>query len=184
MLTVIELVRHAGAESRQDQPDSDRERPLDEVGAAQAEALADDLGGSPAVALIVCADALRSRQSVEPLARARSLDITEDERLSHAAASPVTDDGDAWIAAAWQGGRALELIDEVLAELPGERSVLCSHGDVVPATLALLVGRDALGLAEVRCPKAGRFTLSFDGRRCVSAVPVAPPRIGPLRQER
>lgn len=184
MLTVIELVRHAGAEPRQDQPESDRQRPLDEVGTAQAEALASDLAGDPPVALIVCAAALRSRQSVEPLARARGLDITEDERLSHAPASPISDDGDGWVAAAWQGGRTLRLIDEVLAERQGERAVLCSHGDVVPATMALLVGRDALGLPQVRCPKAGRFTLTFDGRRCISAVPVAPPRIGPRRQER
>jgi broad specificity phosphatase PhoE len=48
-----------------------------------------------------------------------------------------------------------------------ERLVACSHGDVIPAVTALLVGRDGLDVDDVRCRKGAWFTLEFDGRQCV-----------------
>ena len=65
--------------------------------------------------------------------------------------------------------------DELIEAHAGRRVVACSHGDVIPATVALLVGRDALDLTDVRCAKGGRWTLRFIGRRCVGAAYHDPP---------
>jgi hypothetical protein len=53
--------------------------------------------------------------------------------------------------------------------------VACSHGDVIPAFMAALTGRDQLDLTDVRRKKGERFTLHFDGLRCTGAVPVPAP---------
>jgi 8-oxo-dGTP diphosphatase len=173
--TVVELLRHAGAEPRDEWPDPDLRRPLDETGHAQAAALGDALPGDPAITAIVSSPALRCLQTVEPLSRAIGVPVHEDARLAEIAEPPVTDRGDAWVEAAWKGGRALRLVTELVASHAGERVVLCTHGDVVPATMALLAGRDGLDLSDVRCRKGGRFTLTFDGDRCIDAVAVRPP---------
>ncbi len=83
---------------------------------------------------------------------------------------PVHDGGDAWVTSAWLGGRGVALLNRITAQHPGRRVVACSHGDVIPAVVALLVGRDGLDATDVRCRKGGRFTLEFDHAVCVAAT--------------
>jgi broad specificity phosphatase PhoE len=176
-LTVVELLRHAEAGTRDHWGGSDHLRPLDEVGRAQSGALAEELPPGAPITMILSSAYTRCMQTVEPLAAALDLSIEPETALQEVHEVPVTDGGVAWVGAAWLAGRALTLLDRILAHEP-PRVVLCTHGDIVPAVMAVLVGRDGLDLDDVRCPKGGRFRLTFNGRRCVEAVPVPPPTIG------
>jgi len=170
-VTTIELVRHAEALSRdgwRDRPDWDR--PLSEVGRAQAEALARAILDGGPIDGCHASPTVRCLQTLEPLAAAAGQRIVGEEALGEAATVPSTDRGNAWVASAWLGGRALSFVDRVTAARPGRRIVVCSHGDVVPALLAVLAGRDGLALPDVRLDKGGWISLRFDGGRCVDAA--------------
>lgn len=176
-MTTIELVRHAKAHSRDawwGRPD--RDRPLTEPGMDQARLLAQVLGqqGEP-ISHLYSSPWVRCTQTLEPLADEMGLAVLEVDELGEVVSLPVHDGGDAWVTSAWLAGRALAFINRVVAEHPGGRAVACSHGDVIPALVALLVGRDRLDVTDVRCPKGGRFTLEFDGSRCVAATHHPPP---------
>lgn len=183
---VVELVRHASAGQRgRWKGGPDRDRPLDERGREQARLLAADVAHShvagtdapaiPPVGVIVSSPLARCVQTVQPLAAALGLDVTTHEALEELSEVPITEGGSAWVNAAWLGARALGLVDRLVAETDGRRIVLCSHGDVVPALLATLVGRDGLALHDVRCRKAGRYRLRFSDGRLVAAQQVPPP---------
>lgn len=169
-MTVIELVRHASAGKRNQWTGGpDRERPLDAKGLEQADGLARLLPVGAPIARIVSSGYRRCVMTVEPLARHLGLEVAADAALEEIDEIPVTAGGAAWAAAAWLGGRALDLVDRCLADAGDTRTVLCSHGDVIPALVATLAGRDGLAVRDVTCRKGGRFTLLFDGGRCVSA---------------
>ena len=184
--TVVELLRHAVAHSRGQWEHDDGWRPLDDVGRAQADQLAATLPaqGSPIVA-IASSPVARCTQTVAPLAAAIGLGVIDEQGLEEVDEVPLSDAGDRWVDAAWKGGRALATVDALVAAHQGARVVACSHGDVVPSLVALLAGRDGLDLPDVRCPPAGRFTLTFSDGRCTGVVPVAPPppRTPSSRQE-
>lgn len=176
METVIELVRHAKAHSRDrwwGRPD--RERPLTDVGMDQARSLAKDLHAGGPIAKLFSSPWTRCMQTLDPLADLLGVHTVEQDRLGEVVALPVHDGGDAWVTSAWLGGRAVSFLDEVVAGYAGKRVVACSHGDVIPAVVALVIGRDEVDLSDVRCKKGGRFTLRFDGPRCVEATSHQPP---------
>lgn len=173
--STIELVRHGEAYRRhQWRGPSDRERPLDRRGFSQARAIADALAGSP-VAALYSSPFVRCRQTLEPLGEAVGLPVTDEEDLGEAANVPVTDRGEAWVTAAWLGGRAARFLDRAAAAHAGGRVIACSHGDVIPAVLAVLTGRDALDLRDVHLAKGAWCTLEFNGGRCVGATLHPPP---------
>ena len=68
------LVRHASAGDRDEWEGDDRERPLDDRGSTQAEELVERLRPYP-IDAILSSPARRCVQTVEPLARARGLEI-------------------------------------------------------------------------------------------------------------
>ena len=177
--TSVELVRHAHAASRDQwwgRPD--RDRPLTTKGRDQAKALGELLEDIGEVAGIWSSPTVRCVDTMVPLAGAVGREVEEADTLAEAHGVPVLDGGDAWVTAAWLGGRALGTLDALVARFPGQRLVLCSHGDVIPALLACLAGRDGLDLTDVRCAKGGRFSLTFMEGRCVAAVPHGPPTTG------
>lgn len=170
-VTRIELVRHAKAQSREgwrDRPD--RDRPLSEAGQAQAEALARAILDEGPVDVCYTSPTVRCAQTLGPLLAVAGGSLLDEEALAEAPAVPSTDRGNAWVASAWLGGRALAFVDRVTTELAGRRIVACSHGDVVPALLAALAGRDGLALPDVSLDKGSRISLRFRGGRCVQAL--------------
>ncbi len=170
-MTIVELLRHAKAGSRKDWSEGpDAQRPLTEEGWAQARALADELLAIDEPSVLLSSPLTRCWQTLEPLARRTHRGIVGADALAESPGVPVVDAGSLWVGAAWLGGRALGLIEELVASHPGERLVLCSHGDVIPATLSVLSGRDGLGMGEVHLKKGGRATLAFEDRRCTSVT--------------
>lgn len=106
----ILLVRHGSAGQRSRWKGDDRERPLDERGRRQAEALVASLAGH-AITRILSSPYERCLQTVEPLARRRGLQIEPRSELA-------------------EGSGPAALL-ALLGELAGETPVLCSHGDVI-----------------------------------------------------
>jgi 8-oxo-dGTP diphosphatase len=75
------LLRHASAGDRERWQGDDRERPLDERGRTQSEALVAKLANYP-VERILTSPALRCLQTVEPLAAARALTLELRDELA------------------------------------------------------------------------------------------------------
>ncbi len=177
MSLIVELVAAAQAPPRADEA---APGPLDELGAARAAALAHELTASdPDVRALCTAPSPRCRATLVPLAAASGLEVEVVEALGWPAEIPTDDAGDAWVDAAWEGGRALRFLEGRLAEAArygrSARLVACAPAEVVAAVTALLAGRDGLDLADVHCPDAGRFTLAFTDGRATSAVRRPPP---------
>ena len=148
------MVRHAQAGDRStwDQPDS--LRPLSPRGARQAEALRDLLAGD-GLQRMVSSPAVRCIDTLRPLAESCGLDVAVDERLNEGAGA----------------AGALDLIAEV-ATAP---VVLCSHGDVIPDLLDVLVQQGVRTSGPLRWQKGSVWELTWDGQRVTAARYLPPP---------
>ena len=137
----------------------------------QARALANELpDAGPPIAKLFSSPWVRCTQTLEPLADALGVHVVDSEELGEVVNLPVHDGGDAWVTSAWLGGRAMAHLDDIVRTYAGKRVVCCSHGDVIPAAIAVLVGRDGLDLTDVRCKKSARFTLTFTDTVCTDIV--------------
>lgn len=114
----LHVVRHAHAGQRSAWSGDDRLRPLSERGEAQARVIATDLVPA-APTRILASPAIRCVQTVTPLAEKLGLDVEPDDRL-------------------FEGASRSE-VAELLREVTDDDVVLCSHGDVIPILLDLLV---------------------------------------------
>ena len=150
------LVRHAWAGERGSVPD-DRARPLDERGRRQARSLPHHLDaalaarGRPRLCdtagdgalVLVASPFLRCVATLEPLAAVTGVEVTTDGRLAEVA--PTTRSTDGWPDAAELGARAAVALEGAAARTPGDGTlVLCAHGEVLPALVAVLVGQGIL----------------------------------------
>jgi phosphohistidine phosphatase SixA len=102
------LTRHALAGDSSKWEGDDRDRPVDERGRRQAEALVDAFAEIE-LGRIVSSPFVRCVQTVERLAEARGLEIELDERL---------------------GADRLDDVPQVLEELKGQDAAVCTHGDL------------------------------------------------------
>jgi broad specificity phosphatase PhoE len=127
--TLVFLVRHAKAASRDAWTGGDRGRPLVERGRTQAERLAVALRNERPV-LVAASPWLRCRQTAAPLAAAVGLQVELDDRLGYDAADLA-----GWVRAA-------------VADHPGDAVVGVSHGDLIP--LYLLRERLLNGVPDFR----------------------------------
>lgn len=151
---MLYLVRHAKAGSRSRWTDDDRQRPLTDAGRMQAEMLADRLA-DVATGEFVSSPYLRCMQTIEPLAARCGTQVRADDRLAE----------DTRFAGAM----------ELLGELP-DGSVLCSHGDVIPETIAALERRGCRILTEPDWRKASIWVLARNADGVITdASAMAPP---------
>jgi 8-oxo-dGTP diphosphatase len=139
----ILLLRHGSAGERSAWSSDDQDRPLDEVGEAQAAALAEILPLFGPTTLI-SAEPVRCQQTLAPLARARDLVVRLDSRFN--------EDGSA------------ELAARMLRELadPDGAVVVCSQGALIPEVVAQLNSQAA---GRYRTAKAEGWALSFAEQR-------------------
>ena len=147
---MLHLVRHADAGVRIAWSGDDFERPIDDFGRTQAEAIGTALAGRP-IERILSSPAVRCVDTVVPLGRALGLPVETADELAEG--SHVAD--------------AFELLRS-LAAAEGD-SVLCSHGDVIPGLLWVLA-QCGLDIRELgRCKKGSIWELQVSGGRVVGA---------------
>ena len=150
---VVYLVRHAKAGERRIWDDDDDRRPLSKQGWKQAEAIAKRLRSKGATTLH-SSPYVRCVQTLEPLATRLGTTIDLDDRLAEEQPfEPV-----------------LDLLGEVATG-----AVLCSHGDVIPATIEALVrrGMEVQGPPDWR--KATVWVLKRKGQRITKGKVWPPP---------
>ena len=113
------LVRHGKAGNREKWEGADQLRPLSSAGREQAETIARRLGEFP-VTRVLSSPYLRCVQTVEPLAIKVGLEVEQTDALGE--------------------GEPFAPVIDLLTNLP-DYSVLCSHGDILPDTIAALERR-------------------------------------------
>jgi 8-oxo-(d)GTP phosphatase len=146
----IYVVRHGHAGSRERWPGDDTDRPLSPKGRSQARAI-DWALDHVEIHRVLTSPALRCRQTVEQLAERHGVEPEITDRLAEGAGV----------------ARAVALLRE-LAAGPAA-SVVCSHGDVIPAVLDALRS-DGVPLHGTRCTKGSIWLLETEGQRIVSAT--------------
>lgn len=121
------VVRHAHAGRRSNWTGDDRTRPLSDRGELQAKGIASSIDQRRADAptpRILASPALRCVQTVRPLAAQTKGEVVEDDRLFEGASRDEIS----------------ALLDDVTRTSDGgDATVVCSHGDVIPMLLELLV---------------------------------------------
>jgi len=130
------VVRHASAGHRRFWSGEDRERPLDERGQRQAQALATVLAAYD-VRTARTADCARCRQTLEPFTGAAGIDLVAEPRIEPAAFEADPD-------------AAVRALVELAAT--GQGAVLCAQREVIPdvvagtcSALGCPTGRDEIG---------------------------------------
>jgi phosphohistidine phosphatase SixA len=150
---VIYLVRHAKAGERRVWADDDVLRPLSRHGWKQSRTVAERLAGK-GVSTIHSSPYVRCVQTVEPLAELVGTEIRIDDRLAED--SPF------------------EPVLDLLAEVDSG-AVLCSHGDVIPATIEALVRRGMELQSTVDWRKGTVWVLRRKGDRITKGKVWPPP---------
>ena len=150
MTLIVDLVPHLDAGDRTTWQGDQVQRPLTELGRAQALALAEALAVEPVKALY-SAPALRCRESLAPLGERLGLEIT---------ALPELGEFEAWrapkgweigpreaIVGAFAAGSMIAALEGIQREHPQGHATACSHAHVIPALVSFLAA--AHGLRDV-----------------------------------
>lgn len=154
----VYLVRHAKAGDRQAWPGDDLSRPLSKTGRWQAKALVRVLSGRM-IERILSSPAIRCMESVRPLADQRGLPIEPRDELLE--------------------GAPLSGLLELLEELRSTPSVLCGHGDLIPAVIEHLEAQGALVGPDRGWKKGSVWVLEREAGLVVRATYIPPPEVDP-----
>jgi phosphohistidine phosphatase SixA len=154
-VTHLYLVRHAKAGERRVWQGDDIDRPLSKKGWKQAELLSERLAKFDPE-LLISSPYVRCVQTLEPLARRLDRPVRIEQRLCES--EPVAP--------------VLDLLAEVSAN-----TIMCSHGDIIPATLEALrrTGTKLRTPADWR--KASVWVLKRNKRGAIVQATVWPPPI-------
>jgi 8-oxo-(d)GTP phosphatase len=150
----IHLLRHAAAGNREKWNNDDRIRPLTKKGRRQAETIAGNLK-ERGVERIFSSPFQRCVDTVEPLARLIGAEVEVVDALAE--------------------GPDIDAAYDLIHGLAGSNAVLCSHGDVIPATINRLMW---LGLAihsPFYCSKGSIWEIDIEQGRYTEGRYVAPP---------
>ncbi len=164
----LELVPHCASVPPDGWTGDHDVRPLTEVGHRQASALADDMPRG--LDGIYSSPALRCLQTIWPLARAAGHPVTTLPGLrdTQQFAAPrqwtlgtFQPIGQA-IGGSWAAGSALRALTVMARRHEGGRAVAASHGDIIPAFLAMLCASCAVPVPVPGWPgRGGWYTLRF-----------------------
>ncbi|MCG5433698.1 NUDIX hydrolase [Mycobacterium sp. MYCO198283] len=147
------IVRHARAGDKKSYHGDDRNRPLDKVGRAQAEALVGQLLAFGATELHA-ADRVRCEQTLEPLAQELGVAIEREPALSEEA---YGDDRKA----------ARRRVLEIAASGPGR--VICTQGKVIPDLVRWWCDREGVRPDESHNRKGSMWVLSSADGKLIAA---------------
>ncbi len=151
---MIALVRHGAAGRRRTLDDASR--PLTRRGLEQAADLVRQLRAVP-LRTLLSSPYQRCRQTVEPLAAARGLTVTDELLLG-------------------RGASAAALLP-LLLQLAEGGAALCSHGEVISQVVAELVEDGVIRRSEARFEKGSTWLLEASGGR-ISGARYLPPDPG------
>ena len=154
----VYLIRHAKAGDRKAWTGDDLSRPLSKTGRRQAKGLVRVLANSP-VKRILSSPATRCLETVQPLSDQRGLPIEPRDGLREGA--PLA------------GGL------ELLAELRTIPSILCLHGDLLPAIIEHIEARGAVVGPDRGWKKGSVWTLEREAGLIVRATYLPPPEVKP-----
>lgn len=157
------VVRHAQAGRRSEWTGDDRTRPLSDRGELQAKGIAttiDQDRDRSATLDILTSPAVRCAQTVQPVVNQVGGDVVVEQRLSEGT-----------------GPREVaSLLDEVTATVDrGADVVLCSHGDVIPMLLDLLVDAGMEPARDLVWQKASMWIIQRDDGRWGTGRYLPPP---------
>jgi phosphohistidine phosphatase SixA len=147
------LVRHAKAGSRNGWIGPDDARPLTRAGREQAEGIMRALADRP-VPRALSSPYRRCVDTVQPLATKLGIKVEIVGLLAE--------------------GKSATAVIELLTALP-EDSVLCSHGDVIPAVIDELASRGMAIEGDPDWRKGATWVLERDGDEFVRAHALPPP---------
>lgn len=150
---MLYLVRHGKAGSRSDFRGDDRLRPLSPSGYRQAQALADTLLEA-GVKWLISSPFLRCIETLQPAAQAIGVTVAIDDRLA-------------------EGRGGFEVV-ELIETLP-DSTALCSHGDVIPETIAALQRRGCEITSAPDWRKASVWVLDRDADGEIATAYAWPP---------
>jgi phosphohistidine phosphatase SixA/8-oxo-dGTP pyrophosphatase MutT (NUDIX family) len=148
------LIRHAKAGDRATWTGDDLSRPLSKAGRRQAKALLHVLSGR-IIERIVSSPAVRCVDTVGPLADQRGLPIEERDDLLE--------------------GASLSGLLGLLDELRSSGSVLCGHGDLIPAVVEHLEGKGMVIGSDRGWKKGSVWALERVAGLIVRASYIPPP---------
>jgi phosphohistidine phosphatase SixA len=147
------LVRHAKAGSRNGWVGPDEARPLTRAGREQADAIMRALGDQP-VPRTLSSPYRRCVETLQPLATKLGLSVEVVTVLAE--------------------GESAAAVVELMTALPDD-SVLCTHGDVLPAVIDVLASRGMAVDGELDWRKGVTWVLERDGDEFVRAHALPPP---------
>lgn len=150
----IFLIRHASAGTRSPS-DDDLDRPLDQKGEAQTQAIV-ELLGQRGITDIYSSRAVRCVTTVEPLAEHLGLEIMTHDSLVEGQSATM----------------AVHLLQTLARE--DKTAALCSHGDIIPDSIQRLA-REGMSIVGTRgWAKGSTWQLDTRGGDIVSASYLGP----------
>lgn len=149
------LFRHAAAGNRAKWEGDDRKRPLTKKGRKQAASIAEMLKDA-GIERIVTSPYDRCIESVKPIAKATGAKIEVDDALAE---GPDVD-------------AAYNLVDSLV----GNNAVLCSHGDVIPATINRLMWAGLSLESRFYCSKGSIWQVEVDNGKFTTGHYLPPPK--------
>ena len=157
------VVRHAHAGRRSEWTGDDRTRPLSDRGELQAKGIATTIDQDrerAATLRILTSPAVRCAQTVQPVANQAGGDVQVEDRLFEGTGT----------------SEVASLLEEVTGAADGGADVvLCSHGDVIPLLLDLLVQAGMAPERNLVWQKASMWIVSRDDGRWGAGRYLPPP---------
>lgn len=152
----IHLLRHGAAGNRNKWKKDDRIRPLTKKGRKQATAIAESLKDR-GIERIFTSPFQRCIETVEPLAALTGAKIEVTDALAE--------------------GPDIDAAYGLIHEIAGTNSVLCSHGDVIPASINRLMWLGLTISSAFYCSKGSIWEVDIERGRYVEGRYVPPPEV-------
>lgn len=138
MSLTVEFFIHMDVPANKDWSGDPEERSLTDLGLRQAERMANEMALEPVNAVYASTN-IRSRQSIEPLAKRFNLPIGDVPHFEDV--HDLRGRGSEPLASAYLAGSAAADLEAIRRDVPEGRVVICSNGgDIVPGLIAYLAG--------------------------------------------
>ncbi len=179
-MTIIDLVPHMDAGDRKEWMIDQNVRPLTKLGWRQSQAQADalvaappDAPGDTEIDALYSSPALRSRETLEPLAKQLGLEIEVVDGLGDNETWHVPDGWDhehnrGANVSPYAAGMAMAALWDIQLAHPEGWVVGCSHGHVIPALVSFIIAAHDLEDVPELVRRGQWYRIRMDGADIVS----------------